>query len=607
MITSRSALGASIQEGIAHAAGPIASPSLASIDGVEAFARAIRVPLSAHGEVERTAIARFASALLEAPESELLRMPSGSGVHELAELGAAAPSRLLLRDDRSIQACLDAWVARLGIDEHDPAANRARVDALMRLDADQLLDDGARREELRVLLALGVGDPFVPRVLGWTGPGQLADGLGWSYRLFEPRVRRLYENAQVLGLPERRAAFDLAVDHALETGARLPRFASIELLMSDAAGWSSRSTEERLRLLDALTGTADDRMTAYAHFADPSSVDRSNFDVLVAHLDRQLDDVVAGSARMPRGIEPYWLVKTPRWGERPASERALILDAFADRMGEPALVRIARDPLAQLIRSALRDDELAALREAIVPALRSVARAGEPLPSWVRFTDVLAVGDALGAARTHLYGGLLERHAAHTPDGVGSYLALAREQLDAGRSSANDAGVDSIRAGAIELIDRNLDRIAGRLGDTYANHPDHAEVGRIKAAVDLLGTVAGTANAGMPEPSAAASTGHLAWWRDDRRRSHTASRSGIACAGRGRGRRGGSAGAGVESRCTRDPCGLRYGGRAWPPRGARARARVSEPERSALACRRLRLAASCYRSSRVYAQAPSGT
>ena len=54
---------------------------------------------------------------------------------------------------------------------------------------------------------------------------------------------------------------------------------------------------------------------------------------------------------------------------------------------------------------------------------------------------------------------------------------------------ANDEKLATIRAQALELADRNLDRMAGKRMDTFGRHPDYAEVGRIVSIAELLGAI----------------------------------------------------------------------------------------------------------------------
>jgi hypothetical protein len=84
------------------------------------------------------------------------------------------------------------------------------------------------------------------------------------------------------------------------------------------------------------------------------------------------------------------------------------------------------------------------------------------------------------------------RGTADAPgEGVKETLRTLRASL---AQRPTDAELDELRATTIELIDRNIARMEGRTPEGavrgYSNHPDYAEVGRIRANLDIFDAVA---------------------------------------------------------------------------------------------------------------------
>lgn len=74
-----------------------------------------------------------------------------------------------------------------------------------------------------------------------------------------------------------------------------------------------------------------------------------------------------------------------------------------------------------------------------------------------------------------------------SPDALRHHLERVRSSIAA--IPAGDEKLATIRTQALELADRNLDRMSGKRSDTYARHPDYAEVGRIVSIAELLESV----------------------------------------------------------------------------------------------------------------------
>jgi hypothetical protein len=86
---------------------------------------------------------------------------------------------------------------------------------------------------------------------------------------------------------------------------------------------------------------------------------------------------------------------------------------------------------------------------------------------------------------------MLQSAGGMTPSSVRDGLVHMRSALEQLPHSAEAA---PIRADALELIDRNLSRIAGHTPDGavrgYGTHPDYAELGRVRAHLSLLQAIA---------------------------------------------------------------------------------------------------------------------
>lgn len=118
--------------------------------------------------------------------------------------------------------------------------------------------------------------------------------------------------------------------------------------------------------------------------------------------------------------------------------------------------------------------------------------------------DAAVAGTATGTDKARIVDGWKRFQADMPYRPRGEQLAIARTML--GSSLAHDRGVRSVletlhasleRGGGTEqtarlwdetreLLERNLARLNGELQDSYLNHPDYAEVGRIQANVDLI-------------------------------------------------------------------------------------------------------------------------
>lgn len=126
-------------------------------------------------------------------------------------------------------------------------------------------------------------------------------------------------------------------------------------------------------------------------------------------------------------------------------------------------------------------------------------------------------------ARHGLTSDVLNREAVRSLAGAGAgskdallhHLQRVRDSLTA--LPANDEKTAAIRAQALELADRNIERMAGTRIDTFGRHPDYAEVGRLVSIAELLEvatrrpTPASPSAASTTAASTTAAAGVLTW------------------------------------------------------------------------------------------------
>ena len=489
-----------VAPGSAHAAARVASPELAAIPGIDDLARVVGQPHSALDDAARGVLESVVGPIAARPWADQPRMPLDATADALLSAAGlrSGPDAVYMKSAAARQHALDAWAARLSIDERDQAAIRDELVGMLDAGPAASYDDVAARARLQVLAHLDRDGHAVPRELGFSSASEVSEMFGpGGLDASISRDRRFFEELATLVVPARRARWDAAVERAVAAtdprdvgtlGAR----ATLEMVVSDAAGWSNRSAAERLRLLDALTGPFDAPSTAISHarstFNRPSV---RTYPELADHVALQLDRMLADEAAFPARADVYDLVSSTGWIDRPAAERAAVLDAAAESFGEPALVAMRRDAGWFIIERKLGDGDLAHMRaradELLDPIIRGEV---DELPTWLHAADVVAStrsADELAPVLRLL----AARSGAETPDGAAAWLLGVRDRIaDASTAERRDPSVRAIATDALQLVDHNLARIqrtpfaAG--GDGYAGWPDLAEVGRVRATVDLL-------------------------------------------------------------------------------------------------------------------------
>jgi hypothetical protein len=142
--------------------------------------------------------------------------------------------------------------------------------------------------------------------------------------------------------------------------------------------------------------------------------------------------------------------------------------------------------------------------ELVARQLGEQVRAGQRID--FRVIAALEGQEAL-LARHGLTPDVLNREAVKSLAGAGTgskdallhHLQRVRATIEA--IPAGDERTAAIRMQALELADRNLDRMAGRRTDTFSRHPDYAEVGRIVSIAELLEAVTRRPTAATPTPA----------------------------------------------------------------------------------------------------------
>jgi hypothetical protein len=167
----------------------------------------------------------------------------------------------------------------------------------------------------------------------------------------------------------------------------------------------------------------------------------------------------------------------------------------------------------------LRDREPAAIaaarahfRDAMDPAagLAELRRSmiGQTDFELHRLSALLADPDAVRAAG--ITSEMLDRFMMRHLGRAGSSEVRGRQLeqlLDHARESLTartvQAELEPVRAEALELAERNLDRMRGLRTDTFGQHPDYAEVGRLAATLRLLDSLGSPAPRPAPADAAA--------------------------------------------------------------------------------------------------------
>jgi hypothetical protein len=95
-----------------------------------------------------------------------------------------------------------------------------------------------------------------------------------------------------------------------------------------------------------------------------------------------------------------------------------------------------------------------------------------------------------------------------TPRDIGDQLAIIRIGVE--RATPADDVQRAMRDELLALVDRNIARVRGEVRDTFSNHPDYAELGRIVENARLLRTLEQTTLAHVGAPARDV-TGVVAW------------------------------------------------------------------------------------------------
>ncbi len=152
-------------------------------------------------------------------------------------------------------------------------------------------------------------------------------------------------------------------------------------------------------------------------------------------------------------------------------------------------------------------DQMRIHMAAVVDPELTVRQLAERVQSGQRIDfRVIAALDGQDAllAQHGLTPAVLQREAVKSLAGAGAGSKdallhhLQRVRAGIAATSATDPKIATIRAQALELADRNLERMSGTRTDTFSRHPDYAEVGRIVSIAELLDAFA------APRPTTAA-------------------------------------------------------------------------------------------------------
>jgi hypothetical protein len=264
------------------------------------------------------------------------------------------------------------------------------------------------------------------------------------------------------------------------TRVRMP-FSDSNARLVGSRGWLPDKPGTTASFLDALRFPIEHE-AAIAGGLTRRDVERELIDILVRPGD-QLDQPTARRlswlARLPEELRPSMPPEYPHAGrfddiglrgQLPSGSYAAadLLD-----LGRIHVLK-AVDPelLAEEIRA-----RVAAGADFDLQVLDAIGMSADPkVLASLGLTPVTLESRAMNA--------LAAVHGVRRPMHIADALTVTRQRLADPR--ATDEAALQLREQTLELIDRNLDRIAGRRRDTFANHPDYAEVGRVVSNVTLL-------------------------------------------------------------------------------------------------------------------------
>lgn len=103
----------------------------------------------------------------------------------------------------------------------------------------------------------------------------------------------------------------------------------------------------------------------------------------------------------------------------------------------------------------------------------------------------------------------LSRAGDTHPRDVGAQLALVRARLAS--VTSDDPAALTLRDDTLTMVNRNVARIDGTRSDTYGNHPDYAEIGRIVANGQLLDAMLRPGATSAARRTAGSTAEHLVW------------------------------------------------------------------------------------------------
>jgi hypothetical protein len=213
---------------------------------------------------------------------------------------------------------------------------------------------------------------------------------------------------------------------------------------------------------DAATKELMDILSLPYELITPEQLTRTSW---LLRLPESMRPDVSAIPRVPHGLENLGL-----FGYHPSTNKASA-KAF---------------DLLRVHLAATIDPERAAAQ------LKARVDAGEQID--IRLVTALAShGDLL--ERAGLTDDVLHQQAVRALAGPGGtsteslamHLTRVRDRI--ARNASDDPAIVNLRAQALDIADRNLERIAGTRTDTFGRHPDYAEVGQFVSIAQLLDTL----------------------------------------------------------------------------------------------------------------------
>ncbi|MCW2920531.1 MAG: hypothetical protein JWL76_405 [Thermoleophilia bacterium] len=459
-------------------------------EGIDDLRRLVQAPARVLDDAEQAHVSSAIDELYNVEPS----MPFG---YRSLDLGAALATvdRTGAEHARHSEQVRAAWDLRFSIDPTDQAAIGARLAALLDGPA-AVLDTQRGVAELRTLLHLSTDEREVPVALGIMTHDKLDDAI--RHKLAGALERwgtsgdagaEFIDRWKLVRDPARIESWHAALDDAARGRRDLPANATIELVLAPVSNFGARSQDQRMRLLDGLASAGGGPVTtARSRTSDVRSFAGLNDRDVAQHVSRQVGRALRDESPLPVGIQTHDILTSWHYRRAPFAQRVALMEQHARTNSRPLFEEF------QDMRDRLDPAGTEVARRQVERILGESSRSGTALPTWIDAGDIVTA-QVTERQKARLLSAWRGEQWSATPDGAASRLVEARLRLDGERMGGGVEGALTLRASTLDMIDRNLHRIARDVDDGYDGHPDYAEVGRVESNLKLLADFQTAANA----------------------------------------------------------------------------------------------------------------